>query len=213
MNISYKYDKAGNIISRTNTDFVAVTDTKKTSKHTYEYDDLHRLVGAEGAYDKESLIFSTSVNFYTNTFTYDVIGNFVKKVQENSKLYTSGKWDKVTGLTYTFNYKYEITRPHAVTGTGVQDFTYDASGNMLTSTDNASGDVRYIAWDDGNRLISVVDPTAKTEFKYDHSGMRVLKSGASGVIQYVTTNYSIRNDEIASSHIFLGNTREVMKVV
>ncbi|MGB4268243.1 MAG: RHS repeat domain-containing protein [Spirochaetota bacterium] len=83
---------------------------------------------------------------------------------------------------------------HAVTSTGVQNFTYDASGNMLTATTVADGTVRYLAWDDENRLISVVDPAAKTEFAYDHSGMRVLKSGANGTVQYVSTNYTVRNN-------------------
>ena len=59
----------------------------------------------------------------------------------------------------------------------------------------------------------MVDPTAKTEFKYDHSGMRVLKSGANGTIQYVNNNYTIRDGEIASSHVFAGNTRVATKVI
>ncbi len=119
----------------------------------------------------------------------------------------------VPALTYTFDYKYESSRPHAVTSTGVQNFTYDASGNMLTCTDIASNAVRHLAWDDENRLISVVDPTAKTEFAYDHSGMRVIKSGATGTVEYVSTNYTVRNGEIASSHIFVGNTRVATKVI
>ncbi|MBN2078555.1 MAG: RHS repeat-associated core domain-containing protein [Spirochaetes bacterium] len=47
----------------------------------------------------------------------------------------------------------------------------------------------------------------ETVYSYDDGGIRAIKRGKYGEILYVNENYSVRNGDVASYHIFAGNTR------
>ena len=87
---------------------------------------------------------------------------------------------------------------------------------MRKSVDSSTSTTRNLTWDDENRLTKVSDvysSTSKnTTFAYDADGTRVIKSGNLGDVLYVNNNYSIRNNEIISKHVFAGNTRIVSKL-
>ena len=52
-----------------------------------------------------------------------------------------------------------------------------------------------------------------TTYSYDAAGMRALKKGRYGTVQYVSDNYTVRNKDLISKHVFAGNTRLVSKTV
>ena len=76
---------------------------------------------------------------------------------------------------------------------------------------------RTLAWDDENRLLKTTDKSGTNEnitsYSYDAAGMRALKKGKYGTVQYVSDNYTVRNKDLISKHVFAGNTRLVSKTV
>ena len=79
------------------------------------------------------------------------------------------------------------------------------------------GTVRTLVWDDENRLLKTTDKSGTNEnitsYSYDAAGMRALKKGKYGTVQYVSDNYTVRNKDLISKHVFAGNTRLVSKTV
>jgi len=209
-NITYKYDAAGNITSKTNKDFTTTGEGDVTTEQTYTYDDLHRLTGYRGVYDKnDSLVpFGDSAVKGTNSFTYNSIGNIIRKEQTNAGSATL----LLAGTEYTLDYEYGSAKPHAVTSDGTRTYTYDASGNMTQMAANDGSLTRTLAWDSENRLTRTMDNGVATDYRYDAGGTRVVKRGAYGEILYVNNNYTIRNGGIEGKHIFLGNSRLATKM-
>ncbi len=203
-NLEYEYDRAGNILSKTNRGFFSAGGEETTSEQTYGYDDLHRLISSEGEYRDPK-----GVNTYTNDFTYDTIGNILTKAQVNDFDPAEGPSAPVPGTTYTFNYSYS-TKPHAVVSTGDTTYTYDASGNMTAMKGPAVD--RTISWDEENRITKTLDRRDETVYAYDDGGTRAIKRGRYGETFYAGENLSIRNGTIESKHIFAGNARVVTKV-
>ena len=98
--LSYTYDKAGNITS--------ITDTVNTASQTFKYDELNRLVYAQG-------------NYGTKNYAYDKIGNIMAKDNVN---YTYGE----NGAG-----PHAVT-----SGSDGSTFAYDASGNMKQMVKNGA---------------------------------------------------------------------------
>ena len=202
-NITYSYDKVGNIVTRTENGIVMSDNTVKNITHRYEYDTLYRLTQAEGTIKENG----NTVNSYTNTLQYSSIGTIVQKLQTVT---IAGENDP--SLTYTYNYSYAPTKPHAVAG--INDnltYRYDANGNMTAMYDTAKQFNRILYWDDDNRLTKTVDTTSgssvATSYAYDAKGMRISKDGPYGKTIYVDTGYVLSNDSVISNHVFMGNTR------
>ena len=235
-NITYKFDDVGNVKKRKNEGFVTGEKIVKNSIQSYEYDSLHRLTGSEGSYDHERWvpIFDKRVNSYTNSFTYDGIGNMLTKNQTNSGLFPdTGETLTIDKTSYDYSYKYDSFRPHAATTVGPKTLTYDANGNMTRMQNSVSGLDRQLSWDDENRLIQsndlfAVDAPGKKEkseenskestdavttYKYDSSGNRIVKNGKFGEVVYVNSNYTMRNDAVIGKHVFAGSTRVASKLV
>ena len=115
--------------------------------------------------------------------------------------------------TYTYNYLYESSRPHAVTSTGDITYQYDGNGNMISRT--SAADPTYsmqFTWDEENRLTRTQDMLKTTDYKYDDRGKRIIKNGNAGEQVFVNDNFSIRNGDVTSKHIFAGNTRIATKI-
>lgn len=209
-NITYTHDGVGNITSRDNNDFTTSDGKPRVSHQEYGYDaenKLDRLISSNGSYS----IDGSEVNNYTSIYTYDSIGNILTKTQTNNVDNGSG-FVLSPGTSYTYNYTYNSSRPHAVASTGVLNYGYDANGNMTTATGISNGFLRALYWDDENRLSSTVDNGVLTEYKYDDKGKRVIKKGNMGEVAFVNDNYSIRNGDVTSKHIFAGNTRVATKM-
>ncbi|MGB4268164.1 MAG: RHS repeat-associated core domain-containing protein, partial [Spirochaetota bacterium] len=208
-NIVYSYDKVGNILTRSENGVVMSGNTVKAITHTYRYDNLYRLVEADGVIKENG----NTINSYTNEFTYNDIGNILTKLQT---VKVKGADDPE--LTYTYSYQYAGNKPHAVTG--INDnltYRYDASGNMIAVYDTAKNYNRVLYWDEDNRLKKTVDTKAggsvTTTYEYDTRGMRIIKDGPFGKSIYVDTGFvtssASSNSAVAiiSNHVFVGNTR------
>lgn len=101
--ISYTYDKAGNITS-----IVDHSGNNNVGSTTYTYDNLYRL---------QSATLTGAPANYTQSYVYDWLGNLTSKSDQG--LYTYAQ----TGYT----------NPDAATQIGTTNFMYDNAGNLLTS--------------------------------------------------------------------------------
>ena len=84
---------------------------------------------------------------------------------------------------------------------------------MITRINDQTKKTRLIVWDEENRIATTEDQGKETIYRYDDSGMRVMKRGKYGEVVYVNENFVIRNGEVASKHVFAGNTRIATKLV
>jgi len=213
-NLTYEYDAEGNITKRENNDFYTDDAEAKRSTQTYQYDDLHRLVGSTGSYNKETWMpyYKERVNTYTNNISYSPIGNILRKEQVNRADYPDTGMETITATTYDNAYEYASHKPHAVTKAGTKSFTYDDNGNMTKMVDSSNDFTRDLTWDEENRLMKTVDTNGTTTYKYDPSGNRTIKSGKFGDVVYVNPNYTVRNGSVISKHVFAGNSRVASKL-
>jgi RHS repeat-associated protein len=209
-NLSYDYDPVGNITQTVNRDFVTRDATARTVAQSYDYDDLHRLTAANGGY----AIGGDHLDKYTNNFIYDTIGNFQTKDQRHwYEDPLNGSQSERPHSSYNFAYQYQGPQPHAPTHVGGMSYKYDANGNLIQRTEDQNGKERIIHWTEENRIARILDQGKETIFRYDDAGTRIVKRGKYGETVYVDPNFSIRNGEVASKHVFAGSTRIATKLV
>jgi len=207
-NIIYEYDNVGNILKRSNENFIASGDKTVTSIQDYSYDDLDRLVESIGRYEGE-----LGINSYTNSFTYNSIGNILSKIQVNEIELSGGAKNTIPETTYNYNYQYLSTKPHAVTSTGDLNYQYDLNGNMISRVSNSNQLLTMqMTWDEENRLIRTADSNNVTTYKYDDTGARIIKKGNISEVVYFNENFIGRNGDVQSKHVFAGNSRIVTKI-
>ena len=111
------------------------------SSHTYEYDELNRLVHASGKAKRAS---------------YDMVMSFGRMSEPLTKVQ---KVDStLTAKSYNFVYKYEASNhPTAPTQIGHDHYTYDANGNPTLVTNDSTNTTREMYWDEDNRLMVLSD--------------------------------------------------------
>ena len=122
-NIHYTFDDVGNITQ---------TDNSGTYHHdtvqTYTYDGLYQLESATGNYKlhlNNNTV--TGKSQYTQSFTYDKIGNMLTKVSTESKYPNVS----VSALNYTNAYSYYTDAPHRAEIIGDMYYKYDNNGNVI----------------------------------------------------------------------------------
>ncbi|MFD9793851.1 RHS repeat-associated core domain-containing protein [Streptomyces sp. NPDC059070] len=185
---SYGYDPAGNITRiRDDRDDKASTDTQ-----CFTYDFAARLSHAWTGTDDCALTPSTGVrpkvggpDPYWFSYGYDTVGNRASEVRHD----VSGDTSKDVRRGYSYPQPGE-TRPHGmdtvdVTGPGARtdSFEYDASGNT-TRRVTASGDQK-LTWDaEGNLASSTIGGQTST-FLYDADGSRLLRRDPGAVTLYL----------------------------
>lgn len=75
-----------------------------------------------------------------------------------------------------------------------------------------TGAGRTLAWDPDNRLASVTMPAGgTTTFAYDHTGTRVRKTTAAGVMRYPFAGYEVDSTGFITKHILAGDERIAVK--
>jgi hypothetical protein len=124
--LTYNYDSVGNILGQANR--AKVTSPSQmggATKYEYVYDDLYRLIHANGTFDHPH-----EQQRYTLDMEYDSVHNIVSKVQYHDIIVSSGKMIKQDKTTYNLAYAYHGTQPHAPTHIGQRTFAYDANGNQ-----------------------------------------------------------------------------------
>ncbi len=208
-NISYTYDNVGNLTALANN--VAVSPNGQNGGPTsqqFSYDDLDRLTGASGVYD----FAPGKQNTYTLSLSYDTVNNLLEKNQLNEIIEPSGHI-KVEPASYDSTYKYNGAQEHAPTHIGGDTYTYDANGNQTGFTVDANGQQQTIAWDEENRIQILSNNGMETDYVYDDAGDRVIKRGALGETVYVNQYFTIRNGQIGTKQIIVGDTLVAEKIV
>ncbi|WP_455092690.1 hypothetical protein [Prevotella jejuni] len=124
----YQYDAVDNILGITNAaNPTSLTKLNKAklggrSSHTYEYDELNRLVHANGK---------------AKSASYDMVMSFGRMSEPLTKVQ---KVDSTTtAKSYNFAYKYEDSnRPTAPTQIGHDYYTYDSKGCPMLELNSAT---------------------------------------------------------------------------
>ena len=162
----YQYDAVDNILGITNaanpTSLTKLNRAKLGGKssHTYEYDELNRLVHASGKAKRAS---------------YDMVMSFGRMSEPLTKVQ---KVDSTTtAKSYNFAYKYEDSNhPTAPTLIGHDHYTYDANGNPTLVTNDSTNTTREMYWDEDNRLMVLSDNGKTSRYTYNAAGERIMKS-------------------------------------
>jgi len=121
----------------------SISKTAKTMN--YEYDTLSRLVRATATN-------TASNSDFEETYSYDWLGNILNKSDVG-------------------DYVYDNNNPHQASAIGLNNYTYDANGNVINDGNNV-----YV-YSANNRLVkaSSSDNGIISNYTYDPSGTRVYK--------------------------------------
>ena len=216
----YRYDAVDNILGITNaanpTSLTKLNKAKLGGKstHTYEYDELNRLVHASGKAKRAS---------------YDMVMSFGRMSEPLTKVQ---KVDSTTtAKSYNFAYKYEDSNhPTAPTQIGHDHYTYDANGNPTLVTNDSTNTTREMYWDEDNRLMVLSDNGKTSRYTYNAAGERIMKSygtmegvyinGApQGITFHETDNFTLYPASILSvnknrftKHYFIGDKRIASRI-
>ncbi|MFF0264376.1 SpvB/TcaC N-terminal domain-containing protein [Kribbella sp. NPDC004536] len=222
-NLNYAYDPAGNITKLSN----AITlppgpqvgvQVGGPSTENYRYDDLYRLVHADGTYTPQA----NKTDAYTLDTTYNALSDIINKNQ--TRTITSPTSRTTDGaLSYNNGYTYGASaRPHEATKIGLYTFQYDSNGNEISRAIQ-SGPRRQLIWDEDNRLACSHENTQATTMRqaptscdnaggttssrylYNPSGGRVEKIDANVHI-YPNQNYSTVDGK-AFKHIYINGSK------
>ena len=216
----YRYDAVDNILGITNAaNPTSLTKLNKAklggrSSHTYEYDELNRLIHANGKAKRAS---------------YDMVMSFGRMSEPLTKVQ---KVDSTTtAKSYNFAYKYEDSNhPTAPTQIGHDHYTYDANGNPVLVTNDSTNTTREMYWDEDNRLMVLSDNGKTSRYTYNAAGERIMKSygtmegvyinGApQGITFHETDNFTLYPASILSvnknrftKHYFIGDKRVASRI-
>ena len=216
----YQYDAVDNILGITNaanpTSLTKLNRAKLGGKssHTYEYDELNRLVHANGK---------------AKSASYDMVMSFGRMSEPLTKVQ---KVDSTTtAKSYNFAYKYEDSNhPTAPTQIGHDHYTYDANGNPTLVTNDSTNTTREMYWDEDNRLMVLSDNGKTSRYTYNAAGERIMKSygtmegvyinGApQGITFHETDNFTLYPASILSvnknrftKHYFIGDKRVASRI-
>ena len=216
----YRYDAVNNILGITNAaNPTSLTKLNKAklggrSSHTYEYDELNRLIHASGKAKRAS---------------YDMVMSFGRMSEPLTKVQ---KVDSTTtAKSYNFAYKYEDSNhPTAPTQIGHDHYTYDANGNPTLVTNDSTNTTREMYWDEDNRLMVLSDNGKTSRYTYNAAGERIMKSygtmegvyinGApQGITFHETDNFTLYPASILSvnknrftKHYFIGDKRVASRI-
>ena len=216
----YRYDAVDNILGITNAaNPTSLTKLNKAklggrSSHTYEYDELNRLIHANGKAKRAS---------------YDMVMSFGRMSEPLTKVQ---KVDSTTtAKSYNFAYKYEDSNhPTAPTQIGHDHYTYDANGNPTLVTNDSTNMTREMYWDEDNRLMVLSDNGKTSRYTYNAAGERIMKSygtmegvyinGApQGITFHETDNFTLYPASILSvnknrftKHYFIGDKRIASRI-
>ena len=220
MDNKYRYDAVDNILGISN-----VVNPQNISKHnqaklggafshTYQYDNLNRLISATGKAKNAS---------YSMQMTFGRMSEPLTKIQKVDST--------TTAKSYNFAYKYEDSNhPTAPTQIGHDHYTYDANGNPTLVTNDSTNTTREMYWDEDNRLMVLSDNGKTSRYTYNAAGERIMKSygtmegvyinGApQGITFHETDNFTLYPASIISinknrftKHYFLGDKRIASRI-
>ncbi|PZR20391.1 MAG: hypothetical protein DI539_10955 [Flavobacterium psychrophilum] len=178
----YSYDKVGNVTSLVNN---AGPNSSNNMggyfNHTYDYDNLNRLVHALGEFSGNSIQQENNNDYQSNyniSMRYNLTHGITTKQQDHFK-------NNQTFEENTFNNTYEYYSGthmvHQITdgiSQAVQGYKYDKNGNVVDITNTGNGSQKNLYWDESNRLRVYNDQNSMQHYIYDATGERVLKASA-----------------------------------
>ncbi|MBF0478533.1 MAG: RHS repeat-associated core domain-containing protein [Candidatus Omnitrophica bacterium] len=170
--LHYTYDSIGNILT--------IVDNKNTASQTFQYDELNRLVTANGA------------TYGAKTYDYDKVGNIESK---------DGK---------VYSYAENGAGPHAVTSlSDGSTYSYDLNGNMKSKTVTGSL-TSYSYSTENRLTSVVKSGATIAQYTYDGDGGRtravITTAGQSATTVSIGSIYE-ETAGIPTRNIFLGGQR------
>ncbi len=176
--VLYGYDGAGNILS---------VNDKRGVHHTYGYDYLDRLVSAQGHY-------TGGEASYALEMSYDPLGRLLRKQQTMEQQDIQFKGEVRAGYDLGYHYKgfqldtlldshYRTDSLAAGRRSDYHTYAYDLNGNPTEERHfhhrkngrTTQMGVRYMQWDEENRLTHLCEDGRQTAYYYDHAGERTAK--------------------------------------
>ena len=134
-NISYSFDKVGNVLGYENDCLGAASGNYKT-KQTYSYDNLYQLIKVDGAttYNPYRSSVPEFKSDYSQVFEFDAdgLGNMTSKVSAET---VSPQKSIGDNLNYQFDYVYDENYAHRLVRAGDRYYQYDANGNVICEQD------------------------------------------------------------------------------
>jgi RHS repeat-associated protein len=173
--ISYQFDNVGNIKQ--------ITDFVNTATQSFVYDDLDRLIQANGGYGAFA-------------YAYDSIGNMLHK--------------EGADLTYGKNGKLPHAVSSYIRGDTQYSLDYDANGNMIQKGLSPEGGLS-LTYDAENRLLTVNQSGTITSFTYDGDGGRVRKATGTSSTVYIGSLFEKDASGKTTKYIFAGANRIASK--
>jgi RHS repeat-associated protein len=166
MDNEYHYDAVDNILRIENVASPREGQIGGSSSSSFQYDELYRLTEADGTFTQRG-----REETYSLSMAYDNVHNILSKDQLRQRdgiMTTTG--------TYANGYTYGNSRPFSPSTIGNRRFEYDANGNLTAVTDPDRNRTRDLFWDEENRLMAVQDAGYLSQYSYDASGERIIKS-------------------------------------
>ena len=216
----YQYDAVDNILGITNaanpTSLMNINKAKLggRSAHSYQYDELNRLISAKGKAKNAS---------YSMLMSFGRMSEPLTKIQRVDS--------SLTAKSYNFAYKYEDSNhPTAPTQIGHDHYTYDANGNPTLVTNDSTNITREMYWDEDNRLMVLSDNGKTSRYTYNAASERIMKSygtmegvyinGApQGIMFHETDNFTLYPASIISinknrftKYYFIGDKRVASRI-
>ena len=175
--VKYSYDGVGNITAVNNSAPQLGNGMGGLYSDEYVYDELYRLVAAEGAWQ------GVMNRSYMQTADYSSNGRLKEKNLTSGTLLNGTP----ANVAYMRRYQYDPSgQPNAlvrITGRENHEFTWDATGNMLYHAQGNNNE-RYLCWDESNRLQGMKDNSGLSFYQYDANGERSYK---------LTGRYTLQN--------------------
>ncbi|MEO8235529.1 MAG: RHS repeat-associated core domain-containing protein, partial [Flavobacterium sp.] len=228
-NNKYDYDKVGNVTSIVNSALPVANAMGGTYNHNFVYDNLNRLVGAEGKFTGKKPSIDYAAN-YTLNMQYNNTHGIAKKQQthvKNNVVYQPNTYENNYGY---FGGTHKVKSIINATTQAEDDYEYDLNGNLTKKTSTIDG-TRQFLWDESNRMRIVQDQSTMQHYIYDGSGERVLKAKTNiatvyqngtpvtpstvtftGYTTYASPYIVIDPNGVYSKHYYAGSQRIVSRI-
>lgn len=204
LNNTYEYDKVGNVTDIANSAGIEEVNLMGGEYyHRYSYDNLNRLVNANGGFEGH-LEYQQAINNdyqsdYDLNMTYDSTHRIVNKLQTHIK-----NGQEFLPNTYDNYYEY-YEGTHRVKqiidgyGADTEYFAYDLNGNIIQRYGGVAEVDKAYFWDEADRLrVLYQGEETLHHYIYDAGGQRVLKASS-----YMEAVYE--NGQLVDSNIQMDN--------
>jgi RHS repeat-associated protein len=185
----WQYDQAGNLTQENSNRWDIGLSATVPWEIVYGYDARYQLT---------SETYYKNTNFYLEMqYTYDPAGNRTKLVTTNPN--TSNSPVTTTSSYYADNQIEQSVQSGPQQATVTTNYGEDKNGNLTSANSSSAGNTTY-SYDFENRLKLVDLPAGTTvQFGYNPDGLRVQKTGTTGVVtDYVLDGLQVLLEKNAS---------------